>query len=791
MPQHPELPVRHVLDSRRVSPAPGGPPSRNPRRHGTRLTEQFQSARLARRLPVGIDPDLVFKIKAANTRLNDEALLPRGLMPLGETADYLYFVLASDEGTALSAALDQYTAGPNEDGAKGRLYTLFDRIDAIGEYGPEDRRGPGLTDLDATAQFHTVDVSIWPAEDWDEAERRARIVTRVVADSGGTIIHNATGTRRSVLRASVGEEGLNNLLATSVVERVRTPPVPFIDLSDWWAIEADDLALQPQDSVAVGVLDDAPATGHPLLSGLVTSVTEIGPAGYTWQVPGDHGTQVTSRVLLPNLAEELRDHSAITAVGTVHVARILEPVPGGPPDATQFGGGSGGLPPHEMIERAIRLLQGQYGVRVFNLSVGEREPFDAIHVSELTEVIDDLVRELDIVVVVPTGNARIYGQSRTASDHHAQRDYPAYLSTPEQRLTEPGTAALALTVGAIAHSDAPVATYRHRTRDTAIAGVDHVSPFSRTGPGIGTASARLNKPDLVAYGGNWVHDGDGDRVIPEDPGVGVLTAALDSSTGRLFRAACGTSFAVPAVARCAADVWAAYPGASANMVRALVTASAREPVGALSVNDQVTRHRLYGFGRPDTQRAIESGPQRVTMTFDGEMVTDTVVIHPIPIPEPFAQGVSATRILEVVLAFDPPVRRQRREYLAGAMQLDLYRAIDIEDLAEILCRQDPDAPNPLVNGRRHVQSLEPGVASLRSSTLQRRTWRPQRLNVDDGQSYLLAVTHRRHTWARGTDYDHQKYALAVTIADEGRTNLDLYALITQQIEVPARVRIRA
>jgi hypothetical protein len=32
-----------------------------------------------------------------HTRLNDELLTPRGLMPLGETAGYLYFVMAHDE----------------------------------------------------------------------------------------------------------------------------------------------------------------------------------------------------------------------------------------------------------------------------------------------------------------------------------------------------------------------------------------------------------------------------------------------------------------------------------------------------------------------------------------------------------------------------------------------------------------------------------------------------------------------------------------------------------------------
>src|SRR4051794_7564081 len=93
-----------------------------------------------------------------------------------------------------------------------------------------------------------------------------------------------------------------------------------------------------------------------------------------------------------------------------------------------------------------------------------------------------------------------------------------YLSDAAHRLTEPGPAALALTVGAVAHSDAPAARPGSpRLRDQAIAGVGHLSPFSRTGPGIGTAASRTNKPDLVADGGNWVHDGDMNQVITEDP----------------------------------------------------------------------------------------------------------------------------------------------------------------------------------------------------------------------------------------------------------------------------------
>src|SRR5262249_2824162 len=163
---------------------------------------------------------------------------------------------------------------------------------------------------------------------------------------------------------------------------------------------------------------------------------------------------------------------------------------------------------------------------------------------------------------------------------------------------------------------------------------------------------------------------------------------------------------------CAADVLAAYPGSSANFVRALVATSARELTGAQAINDVTLRRRLYGLGRPDSRRAVESGSQRVTMTFDGDMAVDTVVIHPIPIPQLFAQGRSATRTIKVALAFDPPVRRQRREYLAGAMQLDLYRATDIDDLVDIVSRQDPDDPNPPITGRRRVSHLKPGVDSF-------------------------------------------------------------------------------
>jgi hypothetical protein len=537
------------------------------------------------------------------------------------------------------------------------------------------------------------------------------------------------------------------------------------------------------------VLDDAPATGHPLLEDLVPSVTEIGPQGYVWPAQGHHGTQVVGRVLFPQLHEQLRDHTPITAVGEVHVARILEPALHGSQE-TRFGGGDAGELPHVVVERAIRMLHETHQVRVFNLSIGMKEPFDAVHVSELTEVLDELARELDIVIVVPTGNAPVYRDAELTAGHHAKDDYPHYLSDPSHRLAEPGPAALALTVGAIAHSDAPAEHNPPRLGNEAIAGVGELAPFSRTGPGVGTHIGRINKPDLVHDGGNWVLD-DTNQVVLEDAGVAVISTALDPF-GRLFRACCGTSFAVPAVARCAADVLHAYPRASANLIRVLVVSSAEEPLGASRFEDKdPTRRRFYGAGRPDRTRAISSGARRVTMTYDGVMDVDTVAIHPVPIPEAFAAGRSSTRRIQVALAFDPPVRRQRREYLAGTMQIDLYRAVDLDELADIVIKQDPDDPAPVIKDRRRVSNLNPGVDSVRHGTLHVRTWAPKQLNIDDSDTYYLVVTHKANGWARTSEYARQRYALAVTLQDEARVNLDLYALVTQRVRVPARARIRS
>lgn len=777
VPEHLLLPNPRQLQSRRASGAGGRSPNRQPSQHGAHLQQQLTGARVPRQLHAGVDPDLVFKIRAAS-RPEDSSFEGRGLQVLGESVDYTYFVLASDQGASLDAAIQRYVAN-------GSLRSFFNQINDIEPYGADDRAGPGIEEVLTRFDPSVVDVAIWPSGSIDEARRRATIVEAIVTGNGGQVLLRSISARRSYLRVDLSPEGIGDLLETSVVEVVRTPPVPFLDFRDWRTLDISSVVVAPEQGETVGVLDDSPESMHPLLNGLVLSDESLAPSGYQWQSRGTHGTEVVGRVLFPNLHEELRDALPLTATGGVRVVRVLEPDPSRVDHPPRFATYA---TPHELIESAIRHLHGTHGVRIFNLSLGYAEPFNDLHLGPLTETIDDLARELDIVVVVPTGNVPADLMGRTPSGHHVIDDKPEYFFTPEHRLSEPGPAALAITVGALALSGA-AAEMPGRIGWQVAAAENEAAPFSRTGPGLGTNVRRANKPDVTHHGGNTVINDTG-HVVSNEIGASLVTTSTRSSGDQMFAAVNGTSYAAPAVARVAADIAYAYPDASANQIRALLATGSEQTPPATALGEVHRRSRVYGHGLPSSARAISSDSTRVTMTYDGSMPVDTVQIHPLPVPEEFRTGSGRDRAIRIALAFDPPVRRQRREYLAGTMKFDLYRDIDPDELADILQRQDPDDPSDMISDRRRL-NLQPGANTFTHSTLQVRTWVGRNSFVNDDETFLIAVTHKAQTWARNEpSYREQSYALAATLEDRDLVMADLHQILRQQLRVPTRVRLR-
>ena len=206
----------------------------------------------------------MFKIRAAS-RPEDSAFEGRGLQVLGETVDYTYFVLSSDQGASLEDAIQRYVR-------TGELRSFFNQIDDIEPYGPADRTGPGIDELALNfTGTNVVDVTVWPSGTHREAERRASIIEEIVAENDGQVLLRSVSARRSYLRIQITAAGLSDLLNTSVVELVRRPPVPFLDFRDWRNIDISSVSRVEQASEVIGVLDDSPESSHPLLTGLVLS----------------------------------------------------------------------------------------------------------------------------------------------------------------------------------------------------------------------------------------------------------------------------------------------------------------------------------------------------------------------------------------------------------------------------------------------------------------------------------------------------------------------------------------
>lgn len=717
---------------------------------------------------------MVFKI-SADSRLTDDALQNKGLQHLGESSGWDYFVLPDDENaSSFRSALDAYRSSD-----QGRSF--FALIKDIEPYGPDDRRGPGLEPDQVLTFPLLVDIHLWPASSGPEARERLESVREVVGEQERGVDEQPEFL---LMRASVDEESLNDLLLLPAVERVRVPPSPYLSPTDWIEQSPSETLDQPAARRgAVGVIDDGVHVNHPLLQGLVDAFAV--PSGHSWAPPTQHGTMVAGLAAYGDFEAALRDGTALPQPLMVVAARVVE---------DRSGSGTATFatdtPEHRVLEDAIREIvrRGEMAdlrVKVVNISLADRYGYAGPHVDHRTEMLDRRARELDIVIVVASGNV---GESLLPEAHELHARHPEHLLADECRVAEPAVAANCLTVGSIARSDQGA----HPDGDSppqlrAVAGIDQVSPFSRSGPGFRPKGSV--KPDLVHYGGNLVSQAILSQRTLSHTNVGVATVSL--GVPGPFHASSGTSFAAPRVARIAAVVRDEYPSASANLTRALVGLSARVPSPHRAKSNanaaETAKHlALTGYGIPDERRAIESLQNRVVMTFDGEIEADTSVIHPIPIPEEFAIGKS-DRTIAIALAYDPPTRRFRREYLASRMKVDLYRLFDLDELMAIMARQPTNGDRLKLPGdRRRIKSLKPSSEAVLHSTLQVRRWRASAatsLDPNDGQTYYLVVTHMRAPWAELAEpgYVRQRYALAVELEDRGRQQINILDRLRERV----------
>lgn len=772
----------------------------SPAQHAAKLAAdaaEVTRVQHARVRPAGATPALIFKLRVhPKAELDADTLGRFGLSLVARDEDKTLVVFSSDEDLAVFRDRVATYGSPT-----GHKYGEVGGIEGLDPLTAADRTGPRLArrPIEAGQGQVPVDVELWHSGTVPGAWERLGELRAVVEQAGGRVTDDLATTDLVVARCHADAALIVMLLDLDIVREVdRMPEVAFARLQALGVDVGDlpEIDEAPQDATGVLILDSGITANHPILAPAVGDAqvfpAELGVRDGHGAADGDqrlhgHGTAVAGFATWGRPHEVVTDGRAQPQV-TLLSARVLD-------DQAQYDPDM--LVEHQ-LEAAVRYFLDAYPTcRVINLSLGDdRMIFPAGgRQTRLAARIDELAYALqprNVLFTVCTGN---YGFDPLADQ------YPKVLLERRAALIEPATAALALTVGGVSAGGHPARMKEWATR-RAIAGDEgHPSPFTRAGFGVGG----MIKPEVVEAAGDWAEDARRPSSVDvTDPGLGLPTTNRDFAPpeGRLMRAVSGTSFAAPAVAHAAALVFNRYPDATPNLVRALLADSALlpgdrpAPFDADHDDDRVLR--VYGYGRPDVERAAASDHNDVLLVAESTIAPDAFQLFEVPfLPDDFLAR-DGDRTISVALAFDPPTRRTRGDsYLGLSMQCHLFRNSAMGEVAASF--RDWRAAPPGDSEQQLEQSLStvpasrrvdlaPGPQRRNKGTLQRGLARVKtRAWTYDGGPLILAVSCLRK-WAP-PELNAQRYAVVMSLKHaDPRANL--HAPLRARLRPRVRARVR-
>ena len=718
-----------------------------------------------------------------------------------ETYTYLVQFDSSAEQEAFAGELERYRAGDSSRGlltAKQRSH-FFDGLQTVRLPSPEDRTGPRLRveGMPARGQFY-LDVDLWHPGSRLEAQARIDEVKTMCQRLGGAVSEDLATKSMLLLKVLANPKLADALLSLDFVASVDRPPRLQAAYSDMFTDAGPPPRIDPPgpDVPVACVIDSGVTSQHPLLTGWTGAEREFIPLQIEGLADIDgHGTAVAGLVVYGDVAECIESGRWIPRV-FVHSAKILY---------HDDVNGRTAFPESQRVEsateRAIRYFVTQHGCRIFNLSVGDEwQVYAGGRQFVWAEKLDELARELDIVIVVSAGNhpPGLPQSARTREEFwQGVRDE---MFNENHRICSPATASLVVSVGALARSDAIGPEHGEPgvpLRDAfACAPARAVAPFSRSGPGYEIEAGRASvKPELVHMGGN-LGVRSRNRESPEwtfghiNLGEPTIRPVRD---GRYLTAIAGTSFAAPHITHAAAIAERELERAtghppSANLIRAVLGVAARlDECHDDCVSNEAERLRLVGYGVCDAERSAHSSQSRVTLVSEESIDDDSLHAYRFPVPVEFISGIGV-RGLSVSLAFDPPVRASRKEYLARTMWFEVCKGVTTADIQRYRAAVAAGAKERLPLPSKHHLGLRPPPRALQWSTLQvaSKIWtRAPRIPIPTDEAapvlYVLVGSQKRFDWPESSS---QHYGIAVTLWREG-TAVNLYEAVR------ARIRARA
>ena len=689
---------------------------------------------------------------------------------------------------------------------EGRRSTKWDILeyidaDAMRPWSVEDRVGRRLREqigFDGSGirsnGVYTVEVEVWHPGTKSQAENLRNEISAMVSVAGNVeqrVLDYFVGDSLCLVKARVRGTTLRNLLGQSAVAEIDLPPIPLLDPIAVYRSTARDYPSPPRppkDGPRLCVLDSGITSNHPLLAPYVGHEEAILTAESDPADQHGHGTMVAGVAVFGDV-RSCFESGQFSSEMTLFSARVLN-------DQNHFDNQR--LIITQMQDAIERFAASPHNCRVFNLSLGTMGAALVDADSKQTqwaECLDVLARDRKVLIIVSAGNKAVC-TNNSGEAESMLNDYPSCIIDGDASLVDPATACIALTVGAVANHATPAVRSGLKSNDIVrcIANQDEPSPFTLPGPGVnGTV-----KPELVASGGNVVFEGIGNsRTIRRDPGCGMMSFSREP-TKHLFAFDVGTSFAAAFVSHIAANVLNRLEREftepiDPNLVRAILAATSTIPNAAQRLFEKKGMEssliKVCGYGVPDKMLAIESGDRCVTLVAQHAIQLDHFVIYEVPMFDEL-RNAPGEKSITVSLAFDPPVRRRRKEYLGVEMGFQLIRGKTLAEVEQAYGKLQPDEdPEKAFSGSTIVK-FEPGGTSRNAgvyrkrSALQKGVWRFQREKPDYGGRYWLAIRCQKRRWVPES-VKTQDFGLAVTYS---ANEPNLYNILRARVEQRARIR---
>lgn len=711
-----------------------------------------------------LDPRLIFKINI-NQSVSEEGFrteLKRMdievISPSPDKKGYWVVFAEDEELEEFKKKLGDYTLR--------NKYAFFNAIDGLSDIPPEEKIGEYLQkEPFRDDEYSYLDVEIWRMDDI-KLDSFLKGFRKLINSKNGKIVDALTTKNFSLLRVKTNKRLYEDILSLREVAHIDRPPKIKLET----ALNADIEELKvggkpPEDATGVLVVDSGILPGHPLLEDAVGDAFAV-PTRYSTKISEDkpyddvgHGTQVAGVALYGNIHKCIDDRSFNPKIW-IFSAKVM------------FKGEYGAatydeeeLLEHQLEEAVRRIVRGYPNCKVINLSLGDsaKRMYEGRRQFNLAALVDELSKELGVIFVVSAGN----------NDFDALDNYPDYLldeTTDRAKIINPATSAFALTVGALS---------RHPTTEV-LSGYqeDYPSPITRVGPGY----KGMTKPELVEDGGGGF--GEESDVITINPNW--------IREGRVFTLVSGTSFSAPKVSNYIARLINKYPQKSHNLIKALLISSASIPLERpdplskmdISTGDAKNLLKIYGYGKPDLEKAIYSGDNRVLLVRENAIKPDNIHVYPVYLPKEFIED-TGDRQISVTLVFDPPVNTNRVDYLGTIIEIHLVKNTAVEEVIKAYGTISIDTEEKEIipeKIKKNEIMLWPGVNSRKKGVHQKGIIEYKKRPGIDGNQPLVLVVICQKRWVRDENYE-QSYAVVVSIEHSKR--IDLY----NQIRLRNRERV--